>query len=262
MWLFADILLPFVAGMALAYFLDPVADRLEKMGASRLVATIIILFCFVILFALFLMIVIPILGNQITGFLERMPELVTKLQGLIASTESTWLRDIIGIEGKSLQDNVGELMRQGAGWLSTLLKRIWDSGKALISVISLLVVTPVVAFYLLFDWDNMVKKIDSWLPRDHRDTVHEIVNDIDAAVAGFVRGQGTLCMILGVFYALSLTILGLNFGLLIGLFAGLVSFIPYVGSISGLILSVGVALVQFWPDYWMIGAVEIGRAHV
>jgi len=257
MWLFADILLPFVAGMALAYFLDPVADRLEKMGASRLVATIIILFCFVILFALFLMIVIPILGNQITGFLERMPELVTKLQGLIASTESTWLRDIIGIEGKSLQDNVGELMRQGAGWLSTLLKRIWDSGKALISVISLLVVTPVVAFYLLFDWDNMVKKIDSWLPRDHRDTVHEIVNDIDAAVAGFVRGQGTLCMILGVFYALSLTILGLNFGLLIGLFAGLVSFIPYVGSISGLILSVGVALVQFWPDYWMIGAVVV-----
>ena len=257
LWLFSDILLPFVAGMALAYFLDPVADWLERLGTSRLVATVIIMVCFVVIFVLFLMILIPILGSQISGFLARLPHLVTELQGLVASSESTWLRDLIGIEGKTLQDNLGELMKQGASWLSALLQQVWNSGKALINVISLLIVTPVVAFYLLYDWDNMTNRIDDLLPRDHRETIRGILKDIDGVVAGFVRGQGTLCLILGLFYGIALTIIGLNFGLLIGLFAGLISFIPFVGSITGLILSVGVALVQFWPDYGMIIAVVL-----
>jgi len=116
-------------------------------------------------------------------------------------------------------------------------------------------VTPVVAFYLLYDWDRMVAKIDSWLPRDHRETIHTILADIDNAVAGFVRGQGTLCLVLGLFYGVALTIAGLNFGLLIGLFAGFISFIPYVGSITGFLLSVGVAVVQFWPDWTPIAVI-------
>ncbi|MDJ0613262.1 MAG: AI-2E family transporter [Rhizobiaceae bacterium] len=248
-WLFSDVLLPFIAGMALAYFLDPVADRLEKIGASRIVATSIILVGFIILFILFLMILVPILANQLSGFMERLPDLVSQLQALIASTESTWLRDIIGVEGKTLQGSINDLMKQGAGWIATVLQQIWASGKSLVNVLSLLVVTPVVAFYLLYDWDHMVERIDSWLPRDHRETIRGIMGDIDKAVAGFVRGQGTVCLILGLFYAASLTIIGLNFGLLIGLFAGLISFIPFVGSIVGFLLSVGVALVQFWPEY-------------
>ncbi len=249
LWVFADILLPFFAGMALAYFLDPVADRLEKMGASRLVATIIILIAFVILFALFLMIVVPVLASQISGFLERMPELVQRLQSLVASSESTWLRDLIGVDGETLEENLGVVVTQGASWLSSVLASLWNSGKSLLSVLSLFVVTPVVAFYLLYDWDNMVEKIDSWLPRDHRETIRDICSDIDRAVAGFVRGQGTVCIILGLFYAIGLTLIGLNFGLLIGLFAGVISFIPFVGSIVGFILAVGVAIVQFWPEF-------------
>ena len=249
LWLFSDILLPFIAGMALAYFLDPVADRLEKMGLSRMLSTTIILLLFVLLFVIVLMVVLPVLGNQVSGFLERLPSLVGQLQNLIASTESNWLRDFIGVEGRSLQDNINELMRQGAGWLSTVLKQVWASGKSLVNVISLLVVTPVVAFYLLYDWDNMIAKVDSLLPRDHRETIRGICHDIDQAVAGFVRGQGTVCIILGLFYGICLTVLGLNFGLLIGLFAGLISFIPFVGSIVGFVLSIGVALVQFWPDW-------------
>jgi predicted PurR-regulated permease PerM len=249
LWLFSGILLPFVAGLALAYFLDPVADFLERRGLSRLWATIVILFFFVISFILFLMLLVPILGSQIAGFLERLPDLVTRLQNLIASGEDTWLRDFIGIEAKSLQENLGQLIRQGAGWLATLVGQIWNSGKALVSIISLLIVTPVVAFYLLYDWDHMVSVVDSWLPRQHRDTIHRIFREIDTAVAGFVRGQGTLCLILGVFYGLSLTLLGLNFGLVIGLFAGLISFIPYVGSLTGIVVSVSVALVQFWPNW-------------
>lgn len=252
MWVFADILLPFIAGMVLAYFLDPVADWLERKGLSRIIATVIILIAFILVFIVFLMILVPVLANQITGFLDRLPDLVGRLQALIASTDIEWLRDRIGVDGKSLQENVNGLMREGAGWVSTVLKKVWGTGKSLIDVISLLVVTPVVAFYLLYDWDNMVDRVDSWLPHDHRDTIRGVFSDIDEAVAGFVRGQGTVCLILGLFYGASLTLIGLNFGLLIGLFAGLISFIPFVGSIIGFLLSVGVALVQFWPEYFPI----------
>ncbi len=249
LWLFSSILLPFIAGMALAYFLDPVADWFESRGLSRLVATAVILLLFLLIFILFLMILVPVLGNQITGFLDRLPELVTRLQSMIASTDNTWLRDLIGVDTSSLRENLNELMKQGAGWLSALLGQIWNSGKSLVNLISLLVVTPVVAFYLLLDWDHMIERVDNWLPRKHLETIRGIFRDIDSAVAGFVRGQGTVCIFLGCFYATGLTLLGLNFGLLIGLFAGLISFIPYVGSIVGFILAIGVALVQFWPDW-------------
>ncbi len=254
-WLFNDILLPFIAGMALAYFLDPVADILERWGLSRLIATSIITLSFLIIFVLALMILIPVLASQFAGLMERLPVLITQLQSMIASTESTWLRDMIGVEGKSLQDNLNEILKQGAGFVSTILGQIWASGKSLINVVSLLVVTPVVAFYMLYDWDQMVAKIDGWLPRKQRPEIRQIFADIDIAVAGFIRGQGSLCLVLGLFYGLSLTIAGLNFGLLIGLLSGLISFIPYVGSLTGLVLAVAVALVQFWPDYFSIGLI-------
>lgn len=136
-----------------------------------------------------------------------------------------------------------------------MLSSIWSGGQALISIIGLAVVTPVVAFYLLLDWDNMIERIDSWLPRDYQQTIRTLARDMDSVVAGFVRGQVLMCLILGTFYAVGLLIVGLKFGLLIGLTAGLISFIPYVGAIVGFGLSIGVALVQFWPDPFMIGAV-------
>jgi predicted PurR-regulated permease PerM len=122
----------------------------------------------------------------------------------------------------------------------------------LVDVLSLFVITPIVAFYLLLDWDRMVERVDSWLPRDHKSDLESISSDINKAIAGFVRGQGSVCFILGSFYAVGLTLAGLNFGLLIGMFAGLVSFIPFVGSLIGLVIAVGVALVQFWPDFWWV----------
>lgn len=255
LWLFNDILLPFFAGMVLAYFLDPLADLLERWGMSRLWATTAITFSFLVVFVLALIIITPILGGQISGFAERVPHLVSRLQELIASSDSTWLKDNVGIDSQTIKDNLSELLTKGAGFLSNFLSSVWNSGLALVNIISLLVVTPVVAFYLLYDWDKMVGKVDSWIPRDHQQTVRGIFKDIDKAVAGFIRGQGSLCLVLGLFYGISLTIAGLNFGLLIGLFAGLISFIPYVGSMLGLIVAVGVALVQFWPDYFAVGII-------
>lgn len=249
LWVLGDTLLPFVAGMALAYFLDPVADFLERRGLSRLTATVIILFGFLLVFIAALLIVVPILGNQVAGFLERLPELVRRLQMLVTSLDMEWMKRFTGGDATFIEKNVGELVKQGAAWIGAVISQVWASGQAILGIFSLLVVTPVVAFYMLYDWDRMVAKVDSWLPRDHRDTIHEILVDIDKAVAGFVRGQGTLCLVMGLFYGVSLTAAGLNFGLLIGLFAGMISFIPYVGSITGFLLSVGVALVQFWPEW-------------
>lgn len=252
---FSSILLPFVAGMALAYFLDPVADRLERFGLSRTMATVVILIAFVIIFALSLMIIIPLLATQASDFLSKLPQYITQLQSLVTSFNPEILPPWINSQMGTIKEGFGSVLAEGAGLLGTVFKQIWNSGLALVDIASLLVVTPVVAFYLLLDWDRMIAKVDSWIPREHVATVRELATEMNTAIAGFVRGQGSICIILGLYYGVGLTGVGLNFGLLIGLFAGLISFIPYVGSMVGLVLSVGVAIVQFWPDYLWIGAV-------
>jgi len=247
--LFSSILLPFVAGMALAYFLDPVADRLQRIGLSRMMATIVILVGFVLIFAVSLVILIPVVVGQASDFIAHLPDYITRLQQFIAGSKGSMIPGWIGSQVDAVKENFSKVLAEGAGFVGTLFEQLWNSGKALVDIASLLVVTPVVAFYLLLDWDRMVGKIDSWIPRDHVTTVRQIARDMDTTIAGFVRGQGSLCLILGIYYAIGLSLVGVNFGLVIGLFSGLVSFIPYIGSMMGLILAVGVAVVQFWPDY-------------
>lgn len=252
LYVFSGILLPFVAGMALAYFLDPVADRLQRLGLSRLMATIVILFAFIIVLVLAIVVLVPVLASQMADFAAKLPEYVTRLQSLVTNFDPQWLERRFGVDAAGLKEGLNSLLTSGFGLLTTLFQSIWSSGMALVSVVSLLVVTPVVAFYMLLDWDRMIAVVDSWVPRDHVETVRAIFSDINTATAGFVRGQGTLCLVLGCMYAVGLTLTGLNFGILIGLFAGLISFIPYVGSLTGLVLAVGVAFVQFWPDWIMV----------
>jgi predicted PurR-regulated permease PerM len=252
---FSSILLPFVAGMVLAYFLDPVADRLERLGLSRLTATIAILAGFVVAFVLALMLVVPVLATQFAGFAAKIPDYVSRLQALVTQIDPQWMERTIGMDPQGLREALNSLLSQGAGMVTGLFASLWSSGMAIINIGGLLVVTPVVAFYMLLDWDRMIATVDRWIPRDHVTTVRGIAADINTATAGFLRGQGTLCLGLGIYYALALTLAGLNFGLLIGLIAGLVSFIPYIGSLLGLVMAVGVALVQFWPDWMMVALV-------
>ncbi|OOG75974.1 AI-2E family transporter [Sinorhizobium sp. A49] len=252
---FSSILLPFLAGMALAYFLDPVADRLERFGLSRLMATVVILIGFVVIFALSLMIIIPVIFTQAADFIQKMPGYIAKLQALLTDSQSTLLPQWLADQMTAIKQNSAKLLEQGASFLGTLFQQLWNSGMALLDILSLFVITPVVAFYLLLDWDRMVDRVDSWVPRDYVGVVRQIARDMNTTIAGFVRGQGSLCIILGLYYGIGLSLVGLNFGLLIGLFAGMISFVPYVGSMVGLVLAVGVALVQFWPDYLWIGLV-------
>ena len=252
LFVFREILLPFIAGAALAYFLDPVADRLERVGVSRVWAATLILFVFVLIFTVALLLIAPVLSQQFLGLIERMPGYVQQLRTTLADVEAPWFKRVLGEGRTGLQENLNAVLTEGAQWLGAIFTRIWSGGRALVDIVSLLVVTPIVAFYLLLDWDRMVATIDGWVPPRNRETVRAVMRDMDGAIAGFVRGQGTVCLILGTFYAVGLTSVGLNFGLLIGMFAGLISFIPFVGSIVGFILAVGVALVQFWPDFFWI----------
>ena len=158
------------------------------------------------------------------------------------------MQKIVG-SGIASDKTIGDLVAQGAGYLTTLLKSLWSGGRALVSLFSLIVVTPVVAFYLIYDWHPMIRTAESWIPLHQRETVRELARQIDAAIAGFVRGQSAVCLIFGTFYAVGLSLAGLNFGVLIGLISGLITFIPYVGSMTGLILALGVAVAQFWPQY-------------
>ncbi|WP_296741138.1 AI-2E family transporter [Mesorhizobium sp.] len=252
LYVFSGILLPFVAGMVLAYFLDPVADRLERFGLSRLMATVVILIAFIVIVVLAFVILVPVLATQMADFARKLPEYLTRLQSLITSFDPTWLEQRFGVSTSGLRDGLNSLLTSGFSLLTTVFTSIWSSGVALVSVVSLFVVTPVVAFYMLLDWDRMVAEVDSWVPRDYVETVRSLARDINTATAGFVRGQGTLCLVLGAMYATGLTLTGLNFAILIGFFAGLISFIPYVGSLTGLVLAVGVAFVQFWPHWTMV----------
>jgi len=253
LYIFSEILLPFVAGMALAYFLDPVADRLQRLGFSRAAATFLILVSFVVVLVIAIIVLIPVLASQLAGLLQKLPEYMSRLQELITGFNPEWLAQRFGLDPASLRDGLNSLLTSSIGFITTVFQSIWSSGVAIFSIAGLFIVTPVVAFYMLLDWDRMVDRVDSWVPRDYVEPVREIATDINAAIAGFVRGQGTLCLILGMMYAFGLTLTGLNFGILIGLFAGLISFIPYVGSMVGLVLAVGVAFVQFWPDWpWVV----------
>ncbi len=249
LWLLGDIMLPFIAGMVLAYFLDPVADMMERWGLPRLAATSIILAVCVLIFAMLILLLVPLLGDQIGKFADRLPGYAATLVGLFDELAPDWLKQALDRANLKVPDGAPEIAAKVAGWIASILGSLVSGGLALVNMISLIVVTPIVVFYMLNDWDRLVARIDSWLPRDHVETIRQIARDVDAAMAGFIRGQGTVCMVLGIFYAVGLILVGLNFGLLIGLTAGLLSFIPYVGSIIGGVLSIGMALVQFWPDW-------------
>jgi predicted PurR-regulated permease PerM len=249
LWLLQDILLPFTAGFVLAYFLDPVADALERWGFPRLVATLLILLVAVSALVLVFLIFVPVLGEQAIKLAQDLPDLAKALVARLDDVTPQSVKDLLLRAGGTSSGSFGDMAGKMTVWMAAVVQSLWSGGMALVNVLSLLIVTPIVAFYLLADWDKLVAIVDSWLPRDHVVELRTIARDIDAALAGFIRGQGTVCLLLGIFYAVALTFAGLKFGLAIGLGAGLLSFIPYVGAIIGGVLAIGVGLVQFWPDY-------------
>ncbi|RCL00300.1 MAG: member of the PurR regulon [Candidatus Tokpelaia sp. JSC085] len=252
---FSDILLPFAAGLILAYFLNPLVEFLERSGFSRFWATVMIVFFTVFICVLGLVIFVPILSEQLLNFMKNIPAYFSRVQALFADQEARWLQEYIGyigIDMLTLQGSLNSFISQIADLMKSILPPLWHSGKALMNVVTLCIVTPVVAFYILLDWNRMVASIDSWVPRNHLETIRGLFLQMNYAVAGFIRGQGTVCLVLGGYYSVMLTACGLNFSLLIGFFVGMITFVPYIGSAIGLIIAVGLSWMQYYRWLWIV----------
>lgn len=250
LWFLGDQLLPFLLGGAIAYFLDPVADRIEKMGASRGAATAIITVTGVLVFVVLSLLVIPKLIEQFIQFFNTVPDIARDL-GTFLTRRFPQLLD----EGSTLSQSISTIGQTIQSRGGALLDSAIASAASILNVIVLIVIVPVVSVYLLLDWDRMVERVDELLPRDHAPVIRHIAKEIDKTLAGFVRGMGTVCIVLGTYYAIALMVVGLNFGLVVGFVAGLITFIPYLGALLGGALAIGLALFQFWGDWVSIGFV-------
>lgn len=252
LWLLGNVLLPFVLGGAIAYFVDPVADRLERMGLSRVAATGIITVSTVLLIVVMILSVIPMLVNQMIDLVQVLPQLVQDLRAFLVQNvpsitdEKSQLHQVFASVAETLKDRFTEFAQAAL-----------NSALSLLNVVILLVIVPVVAVYLLLDWDRMIARIDELLPRDHVGVIRRLAGEIDATLAAFVRGMGTVCLILGTYYAVALMVIGLDFGLAVGFIAGLVTFIPYLGALIGGALAIGLALFQFWGEWHLVAGVAI-----
>jgi predicted PurR-regulated permease PerM len=255
LWLLSPILLPFVLGTAFAYFVDPLVERLERTGLSRIAASAGIVLVFTGVGVTALLVLTPVLIEQITALVARVPDLVVWVHEAIVPLANRVI-ERVGAPVTLLQSpSTTEIFQQAAGLASTLVRRLLSDGFAVANVISLLALTPLVAFYLLRDWPRVVAEVDGWLPRRHADVIREQLRRVDAVLAGFARGSATLCLAQAVFYAVALTLAGLDFGLIIGLGAGAISFVPYLGALTGIVTSVGVAIYQFWPAWGRVALV-------
>ncbi|MGH1465854.1 MAG: AI-2E family transporter [Cognatishimia sp.] len=250
LWFLGDVILPFVLGGAIAYFLDPVADRLENMGCSRAASTTIITLVGVLIFVVMVLAVVPTLVSQATSLIQIAPQLASDLQAFLTERFPQLLEPDSAVS-QTLSVIGHQVQEKGGALLQTAL----SSAASLINVVVLIVIVPVVAFYLLLDWDNMVAKLDDLLPRDHAPVVRHLASEVDKTLASFVRGMGTVCLVLGTYYAVALMLVGLQFGLVVGFIAGLVTFIPYVGALLGGALAIGLGLFQFWGDWFSLGLV-------
>lgn len=231
--------------MAIAYFLDPVADRLEKWGLSRLMATVVVTAGIVAALVAALLLLVPLLQAQVVSFLARLPGYIDMLRNAAEPVIAMAMERLPPDQVETLREQASGFIGSALTFIGSVLKGVLSGGFALLNLLSLVFITPVVAFYQLRDWDRMVAKVDSWLPRDHAETIRAQCRAIDKTLAGFLRGQASVCLVLGAFYAAGLTIVGLDLGLLVGLGAGIISFIPYLGTISGFVVGIGLALAQF-----------------
>ena len=251
-WILGNTLLPFILGGVIAYCLDPLADRLERLGISRLMATSIITLVTILIFIIGALLIIPLLIEQAMALFNAAPEiahnfwkfLTTRFPALL--DDSSTIRQSLTSLGETIQSRGGDLVNGIAASVNSIL-----------NILIIIFIVPVVAFYLLLDWNNLVLKIDQLVPRDHVVNVRYLGQQIDATLASFIRGQGTVCVIQGFYYAITLMLAGLNYGIIVGFIAGLVSFIPYVGAVVGGGLAVGLALFQFWGDWIIIGIIAL-----
>lgn len=248
LWRLGTVLTPFLIGAGIAYVLDPVADRLERMGLSRTLAVAAITVFALLLFAAVLLVVVPLLVRQTAQLVEMAPRLLDQVQGWLTARFPQAFPEG-GTLGSALSQFGAQFSQQGGALLTTVLSSV----TTVIGVVALFVIVPVVAFYLLLDWDRMIARIDRLLPREHAATIRGLAAQIDDSLSGFLRGQGLVTLILATLYSVGLLAIGLPFGLVIGIAAAVLSIIPFVGVAVGGITSIAVAAFTWWDQPLWIG---------
>ena len=258
--LFASVLAPFVAAAGIAYVLDPPTTRLTRLGLGRGLAALLMILGLLAAVLLFALLLYPLILQQIGLLLGRIPQYVQLLQRW-ASTVLTDLQQNFGSD--VVNDKLRDLVSSQAGnmlsFIASSLTSVTGAGFAIFNVLTLAVVTPVVGFYLLRDWPRVIGMVDSWLPHRYADVIRAQAREVDRILSAWVRGQALCCIILALYYASALTVAGLDLGLIVGMAAGLLSFIPYVGSITGGITALGLAMAQFphWRGVIVVGGVLV-----
>ncbi len=258
--LFASVLAPFVAAAGIAYVLDPPTTRLTRLGLGRGIAALLVILALLAGVLLFALLLYPLILQQIGLLLGRIPQYVQLLQRwaseVIMDLQTNFGSDVVN---DKLRDLVSSQAGNMLSFLATALTGVTGAGFAIFNVLTLAVVTPVVGFYLLRDWPRIIGMVNSWLPYRYADVIRAQAREVDRILSAWVRGQALCCLILALYYASALTVAGLDLGLIVGMAAGLLSFIPYVGSITGGITAVGLALAQFphWRGVIVVGAVLV-----
>ncbi|MCB8879217.1 AI-2E family transporter [Acidisoma cellulosilytica] len=259
-YLFSAILLPFVAALGIAYFLDPVATRMARAGAPRWLAAVLLVLALITGGLTFVLLLYPIILSQIGLLLQRVPEYVVEVQAWANGTLSH-LQKHLGAD--FVDSKIREIVATHAGAMIPFavgaLSRVIGGGFAIVNALTLIVVTPIAAFYLLRDWPRLVAKADALLPLRYAGIIRLQVLEVDRILSAWLRGQLLCCLMLAAFYSLGLTIVGLDLGLIVGMTAGLLSFIPYVGTITGAVTSIGLAVAQFpnWNGVFLVIAVFV-----
>ena len=245
LYVFRPILLPFLVGFAGAYLLDPAADRLQRLGLRRTSATVVISVGFFLALALVLVLLLPILLTQAAELARALPDYLEGLRERLLprlSGIASWASAELDVSAEGL---LKQYWTQAMDVLINAITGLLHSGVALLNIVSLLFITPVVTFYLLRDWDRMVARVAGHVPPDYMPSVLRLAREMDEVLAGFIRGQGMVCMFLALFYAFGLWLVGLKYGLIIGLLTGFFSFIPYLGMAIGACVGLAVAAFQF-----------------
>lgn len=245
----SPVLLPFAAGMVIAYFLNPVVDKLSAAGLPRLLSTILLLLLASAAIVTAIVVLLPPAVEQARSLVAAMPGEVERFKSVIEASARQHL-------GERFPQAQEAFNRAAAGMADALpalgagvAQAVWSQGMAAFSFMSLMLVTPLVAFYALLDWHKILDKVDSWLPRDNADQIRTLAREIDSRISAFIRGQGVVCIVLAAFYAVALSALGLRYGLLVGLLTGIFSFIPFAGWAMGLLTATALAVVQYWPEW-------------
>jgi predicted PurR-regulated permease PerM len=252
-----DVLLPFIVAMIIAYALNPIVDWLVMRGLSRTLASAIILTVGIAVFIVLLVNVAPLILTQAQKLALALPDQIQQLRTVVEGLARDRLGPRFPEFAAALDRASKSLSENWASLAGVAAKSLLDQTRSIFNAISLVLVTPLVAFYILVDWYPMLGKIDGWLPRDQAASIRTLAAEINQAIAAFIRGQGTVCLILALFYATSLSFVGLEYGLLVGLATGIMSFVPFVGWALGLLTALGLAVAQFWPDTTQIGFVAL-----